>query len=104
MVDQEIESWAAFWQSVERLGASLRKSRAINVNSDAVREEARALVQRYFRKFRPGLVTLGFNAQHLTPLDEASQKLLRLANGRNQATSYRNALRAFRNQRPAIES
>ena len=104
MADEDLESWAAFWRYIEGLGASLRKSRAVNVNSGAVREEARSLVQRYFRETRPDLVSVGLDEKQLEPMDDAAQELLRLANSRSRRTYYRSVLSAFRNQRPAIES
>jgi hypothetical protein len=90
------DSWASFIQSLHSLRASIAKSRAINVNAQALRQSARELVQKYFRDTRPDLLELGFSDEDLAALDRRMQDILRLAGGRNAKRSYLAALNGAR--------
>lgn len=87
--------WEKYWLQIETLKRQLNNSKAIQVNSETVRNATRDLVQSYFRSVRPELKTLGLSDESLLLLDRPSQVLLRLSSGRNRRTSYKKELRAI---------
>jgi hypothetical protein len=95
---------SSFWREVEDLSAAIARVSAVNVNSDATREEARNLAQRWFREVRPQCASMGMGEEDLRGSDELLQYLLRLANGRNAKRSYSTTLRALRKLRPVLET
>lgn len=97
------EHWENYWILVDSLQKSLTKSKAIQVNSEVVRNEAKKLVQHYFRNLRPELMAMGIPEDSLTVLDKPSQELIRLSTGRNKRTSYRKELRSIRSTRAPLE-
>src|SRR5688572_4797195 len=94
----------AFWTAIEQLLAEIVRSRAVNVNSDHLREQARNVAQKWFREDRPNCVAAGASATQLDQLDKRIQDLLRLANGRNLKRSYVRTLRAIRETRPTLQA
>lgn len=103
MANQGGDHWAELWEQVDGLGSALSRSKAVNVNSEQLREATRAAVQHYFRQVRPELAALGVAGDALAGLDSPAQELLRLANGRNRRSSYRAALRSLRRIRTGVE-
>jgi hypothetical protein len=99
----EREHWAELWRRVEALHRELAQSKTVKVNSEAARENARALVQHYFRTVRPELVALKLPDEVIGAIDPAAQELLRLANGRNRRQSYRKVLAQLRSARTVVE-
>lgn len=97
------EHWESYWILVDSLQKSLAKSKAIQVNSEVVRNEAKELVQHYFRYLRPELISMGISEDSLTVLDKPAQELIRLSTGRNRRTSYRKELRSIRSTRAPLE-
>lgn len=94
----------SFWTAVEQLATGVARSKAINVNADVLREQARSVAQRWFRDERPACVAVGAEPEQLARIDGYVQDLLRLANGRNLKTSYTRVLRGLRRARPALQS
>lgn len=92
----------SFEQELEQFRAQIRRSSAVNVNSDPERDAGRALVQHWFREIRPGLVAeLGEDS--ILPVDAAMQDLLRLVGGRNRRASYLAVLDEARGAVRALE-
>jgi len=104
MADPALHTWDDLWRQIQHLKESLRKSRAVNVNRDALREEARAVPQYYFREVRPKLETLGITDETLSGMDALMQDLLRLATGRNPKRQYDQILRHLWKLRAPLES
>jgi len=90
-VAADADPFDEFWLGWEHLQQNLRRSTAVNVNAAGLREEARALVQMYFRRVRPGLLHV-VGEDELRSLDDGMQDLLRLAQGKNARTSYLGAM------------
>jgi hypothetical protein len=88
------DQWDAFLADLDRLRKAITESRAIHVGAARLRDEARRLVQEYFRQVRPGLQSLRINSVAIDDLDHHMQALLALANGRNRRTSYVGTLRS----------
>ena len=74
----------------------VKKSKSVNISSEAIRDGCRGMVQHWFRGVRPSLRALEIADEIVTPVDREMQTLLRLANGRNRKTSYITALEAVR--------
>lgn len=87
------EPWDVFGQELERFRDALRRSRAVNVNTNALRLNAKTIVQQYFREARPEFVELGVDESALADLDSEMQSLLRLSNGRNAKRTYLSVIR-----------
>lgn len=80
--------------ATQKLREAVRSSRAINLNKIAVRDQARRLVETYFRETRPR--TAQFAPKSLSAeLDGNMQQLLKLANGVNAKASYTSLLRSM---------
>lgn len=92
------------WTAIEQLTASIARVRAVNVNADVLRDQARSLAQSWFREHRPACVVIGADPQQLEQIDRLVQDLLRLANGRNPKKSYVKVLRTLRESRPLLET
>lgn len=96
-------SWDAFQAALDSFRTALRRSKSVLVGSSSLRDDARALVQRYFRELRPSLIALGCEADLVTEMDAEMQALLRLANGRNRRTSYVSVANALKKLRDRVE-
>lgn len=73
--------------NVRKLRDALRASKAVNVNKGAIRDQARSLVQTYFREVRPQAAQFAETAS-LADLDGLMQRLLSLCNGLNAKSTY----------------
>jgi hypothetical protein len=93
----------AFWSSVERLATSLSRYKAINVNSQPLRDLARTVSQEWFRTVRPLAARNGLTQNDLQEIDSQLQYLLRLSTGRNAKASYVTTVRALKRGRPEFE-
>lgn len=82
--------------AIDVLWGVLRGSNAVHLNSTRVRDQAKELVQQYFRSSRPELLRAGITEEALAPTDAKMQDLLRLSHGRNRRTSYVSLLSAAR--------
>lgn len=95
-------SWNEVWSNLDLLRSEIRRSKAVNVNSAALRDQAQQLVQLYFREARPQLVAVLGSAALLEGIDAEMQTLLRLAQGRNPRSSYEKSLRSIGAQRASL--
>lgn len=98
------DSWDALGSDLEALNAALGKSKAVNVNTQALRDSAKQIVQQYFREVRPGLTEVGFSDAELQAFDAEMQSLLELTQGRNAKKSYTATLRRIKPMRVAMET
>ncbi len=97
------DALAHFWDRLERLRATLQRSRAVNVNSQALRVQARDLAQDWFRSVKLYLLAAGLHEDRLKQLDALLQYLLRLSLSRNAKASYISTLRDITSLRADLE-
>jgi hypothetical protein len=97
------DDWEELRQSLDNLQNAVNRSKAVNVNTNSLRDAARRLVQHYFRLARPDLQALGIDTEELNGIDSEMQSLLGLANGRNAKRSYLATLRKIRESLDRIE-
>lgn len=83
---------------VEALGASLRRSQAVNVNDQSSKDRAIGLATRYFNDVRPRLVATAGETDSLLRHDELWQQLVRLAHGNNARRTYLKTIGALRRE------
>jgi hypothetical protein len=83
-----VDSWDELRRSVDELDKAVGRSRATHINTQAVKDDAKGLVQRYFRVVRPELEQMGVDEGALVGADLEMQALLGLANARNRKSSY----------------
>lgn len=88
--------WDAYGEDFASFQKAFQKLRAVNVNSNQVKNQLKVAVQRYFRAARPQLLGLGLSEKEIETLDGALQELLRLTAGNNATSSYKRWLRAAR--------
>lgn len=98
------DNWEAFGSELEAFSVALGKSKAVNVNTQALRDSAKQIVQRYFRGVRPRLTEMGFSDAELQAFDAEMQSLLELTQGRNAKKSYTATLRRIKPMRVAVET
>src|SRR6266852_3083130 len=98
------EAWAHWWNELDALAAFLKQSKGDLVSSSPTREQAKVVVQYYFRQVRPHLIHLSIDAGHLEQLDRISQHLLKLASKRSRRSTYRTRMRELDNLHGEIET
>lgn len=96
------DSWDETWSDLDALRSGIARSRAVNINTQDLRDRARALVQNYFRQTRPSLTASGLSDQELSAFDEPMQHLLRLSHGRNAKSSYEGTLKILIKERSRV--
>jgi hypothetical protein len=92
-----------YWAHVDHLASAIGRSKAVNVNSASLREEAADIAQRWFREERPTCIQTGMAEEELNELDAENHRLLRLSNGLNSKRSYSRVLKTLRQVRPEIQ-
>ncbi|HEV7683502.1 MAG TPA: hypothetical protein VGO68_15345 [Pyrinomonadaceae bacterium] len=75
-------------QELTQLAGTIKKSTAVNVNSQSTKQQALELGAAYFRDYRAHVVGLLTEAEALKDYDESWQQLIRLAQGNNPKTTY----------------
>jgi Predicted pPIWI-associating nuclease len=86
------DAWSDFGTKLSLFKSSLGKCKAVNVNTSALKDGAKEVVQIYFRQSRPHLVQISFQESELIDLDTAFQNLLKLSNGNNLLRRYKTEL------------
>ena len=86
------DAWPDLEAKLSSFKSSLAKCKAVNVNTSALKDGAKEIVQIYVRLSRPQLIQTGFQESELTDLDTASQSLLKLSNGNNPLRRFKNEL------------
>lgn len=97
------DSWQLLLDSLAVLERAIGRVSAVNVNTSAARKSARSLIQHYFRRTRPDLISIGVTDSDLESMDSRMQRLLQLANGRNAKRTYARVLREIRESVRRIE-
>lgn len=97
------DTFAQFWDALQSLRAALRRSRAVNVNSRPLRDQARQLAQTWFRSLRPYLLTVGLPENRLEEFDTLFHYLLRLSLSWNAKSSYTSTITKIASLRAGLE-
>lgn len=95
------DPWESLWHQADGFAAALSRSSAQNVNAASLRQQARDIVQTYFREIRQ---SVGLTDEVASELDAAMQNLIGLSTGKNSKASYQKTLRALRQARKGIET
>jgi predicted pPIWI-associating nuclease len=80
----------------------VRRSTAVNVNAQALRNRTSTLVQSWFRGVRPYLEGIGIPPERMIVVDTAMQRLLRLSLAPNAKASYLGELDTVRTAWPEL--
>jgi hypothetical protein len=88
-----LDAWDQWWNELDALDLSLKRIPSAFVSQKAFREQAKSVVQSYFRGVRPQLIDLGIADDTIVQLDMINQEVLGLAAKTNRASSYRNKFR-----------
>lgn len=103
--EEDLKTWEALWRRVESFGGAVSRSKAKNVNTDDLRQQARGLVRdSYFRETKQSLQRLGVTDTTTKELDSEMQRLIGLSSGKNSKVSYQNAVRDIKAKRKNIET
>lgn len=98
---------AAEWQSLcdvfSRFSRHIDQTRTVNINTRALRTEAKDIAQQYFRQTRPVMQDLGLDEQ-LEVLNASFQRILELSNRSNAAASYKKQVKIVRKLLPTVTS
>jgi hypothetical protein len=99
-MSDQIQEVCKALESVER---SLRKVKALHVNSAETKESIRNFVRAYFERSRSGLLATVSGEQELAGLDGLMQDLLRYSQRRTSVDDYRRCLSASKRAISEIE-
>lgn len=98
------ESWAAWWNELHVLLTFLKQGKGQFVSKSLTRQQAKDVVQQYFRNVRPHLIELSVGEAKIDELDWISQYLLKLASTTSRKSTYRTRLRELSGLRNEIET
>lgn len=103
MSEHPAEQWRELRDALAAYSDHLNRNDAVNVNSQQLRAEARAVGQLYFRGIRHTLQVLSLNelAEQLSMHFEA---LIALSEGRNATSSYKKHVKTIRRLIPKVTS
>jgi Predicted pPIWI-associating nuclease len=96
-------AWANWWSEIDGLFTFLKRNKGQLVSALQAREQAKAVVQDYFRHVRPYLIELSISHAKLEQLDWISQYLLKLASATNRKSTYQTRLNELKAIRGEIE-
>jgi len=103
--DEDLKTWESFWQRAESYEGALSRSKAKNVNTSALRQQAREFVRdSYFREARPALQRLGATDATTQDLDAEMQRLIGLSAGKNSKASHQKLVKNIKARRKTIET
>lgn len=95
------ENWDRFWRAIETLRKQVAKASTVQISSIPIRDDAKAVVQLYFRELRSEIESLPSFDVSIT--DDLMQRVLELANGRGARKSYVSTLKSLWVYRSQIE-
>lgn len=78
---------------LQRLASSVRKNKAVNINSKDIKRAAISISNEYFKNCRGEASHILADSGALSDFDEDWQQLIRLAHGNNAKTSYLTVLK-----------
>ena len=81
------DAWAEWWRQLDALKTAIYPL-SNNVSSSRVREDAREVVQFYFRVVREPLRAVGIEAEKIDAIDQKIHHLIELAAGVNRKSTY----------------
>jgi hypothetical protein len=102
--DEHLQVWESFWRRVETFSSALARNKAQNVNAADLRQQARDLVQSYFKDVKPAIQRLGVSEAITEDLVSEMKNLIGLSVGKNSKSSYQRAVRSIRTKRKDIET
>ena len=97
-MSSSLDAWDDISEQVEKLQSAIKKSSSVAVNSTAIKDAAKTVVQHFFRQARPLASAVGVADNDLAIADEIFQSLNSLAQGNNRKTTYLELLRRLREQ------
>lgn len=101
MSSQQLAAWHSFCGDFSKLAPKITRSTSVNINAVHLRDEVKAVARKYMHDARPVLAKEGFDS---AVLDEHFTKLHQLADGVNQAASYKWRVNAVRKALPNLTS
>jgi len=100
------EAWAEWWRRLDALSTAIKKlqaSKTANVKAAATREQAKEVVQCYFRLVRQHLIDLGIDFGQITSLDAEMQGVIEIAAKVTRTVTYRKSLTRLEQLRARLE-
>src|SRR3989337_4210893 len=98
-----IDMVRSLMERLRRFDKSVRSLRSKRVSKIGIKEEARAIVDIYFREARERLVIGGLSPQQLSDLDANMQNLLEVTNKASVVNTYRSQIKGVERELMAIE-
>jgi hypothetical protein len=86
------EAWAEWWRRLDALKEVI-KPLSKNVSSARARDDAREVVQIYFRQVRGQLEGIGIETETIDGIDQSMQHVIELAAGVNRKSTYLGIIR-----------
>lgn len=98
------EAWADWWRRLDVFSSSIKRVRGQLASATVFRDEAKEVVQFYFRQVRPQLVALPLAQKDIDALDGINQHLLELAARPNRKSTYQSEMRTLNGLRGRVET
>jgi hypothetical protein len=98
-----LSAWREFCDAFTGIATKILRSTSVNINAASLRDGVKSISKQYMQQARPALARNGFE-QELAVLDEHFKRLHELAEGNNQARSYKWRITAVRKALPKINS
>jgi hypothetical protein len=103
MIEQAAQEWRELCAALVQFNGHLNRNSAVNVNSEALRDEAKHVAQMYFRGARQSLQQFQLD-DLIEPLSVAFEAILVLSEGRNSTASYKRHAKTIRKIIPRVTS
>lgn len=100
-MSESLEPWHTFCAIFAKLAPRVVRSKSININAVHLRNDVKSVARQYMHDARPVLIREGFES---SALDDHFKKLHELADGINQAASYKWRISAIRKALPNLTS
>jgi hypothetical protein len=98
------DDWASLETKLIALRGRLARCKAVNVNTNNVKNAAKGVVQHYFRLCRPGLLQTGIQNDDIENFDAGFQNLLKLANGNNPLRRYKTEVSSILSEKTTVDA
>src|SRR5580700_4237200 len=101
------EAWAEWWRKLDALNAALKKLShrgTTHVKAAGIREDAKAVVQFYFREVRQRLLDLGISSSQIALLDAEMQQMIEIAAKVTRTATYKGSMRVLDDIRAPLET
>jgi hypothetical protein len=100
------EAWAEWWRRLDAFGAAIKKLSAngtANVKAAGTREQAKDVVQCYFRLVRQQLIDLGIDFGQIESLDAEMQGIIEIAAKVTRTAIYKKCIKTLEQLRARLE-